>query len=70
VSAKIQTWSRDSFELLDYDATDVTKTSLKTRSPCFLIRTDTLPKFTDNPFSEELSKTRFLSRIQPYDSTF
>ena len=70
MTAKIQTWTRDSFELLDYDATDVTKTIIKTKKTCYLIRTNTIPFFEQNPFSIDPKNLRFLSKIQEIDSSF
>lgn len=68
MTAKILTWSRDSFELLDYDATDVNKTTIKTKSSSYLIRHESSPKFSENPFAESSDKIKFLARIQSIDS--
>ncbi|OMJ72740.1 hypothetical protein SteCoe_28747 [Stentor coeruleus] len=70
ITAKIDTWARDSFELLDYDATDITKTTIKSKTSCYMVRTDNCPFFIENPFTEEFSKLKFLSRIQSFDNYF
>ena len=64
VTAKAVTWARDSFELLDYDATDVVKSVIKTKSSCYLIRTQIGPEFIENPLENNPLSYKFLAKLQ------
>ena len=68
MTAKITTWSRDTFELLDYDTTETLKHVLKTKSSTYLIRENSVPRFVQDPFKESPNNKKFLVMLQTYES--